>query len=126
MNIINIRFHMIKSTDINHRPGNIHSLCHQINIPDHFIILRPPWVFYRFIKSFIERAPADNGGMVSVTFQDFQPFWQKNSQTFWQRSIQSPVAIFPPDQIAQPVCMVKEPFFKYFFMKSCPVKTKLF
>ena len=110
---------MIISAGVNTGPGWIRCFRCLINCGKKLIKLFSSF----FIPGFIKRTPSNNRRMVKITVNLFQPLWKDSVNAVCIRVIQSPVGILSPDDIPQPVTVIQETLFKYFFMKAGTVKS---
>ena len=106
--------HMRPAGGIQHRPRGIESAGEVYQEAHEFAVL--------ILLGFVERAPADQRGVVAIALEFFQPFGQEIAPRFRARDVQPPVGLFTPYEVAQPVAMVEEALFKDLFVQARAVE----
>ena len=71
---------------------------------------------------FVQRAPADDGGMVEVPRQHLAPFGQEILIGGLPGDVQPPVGVLAPNKVAGFIAVIKKTRLKHFFVQSCAVK----
>ena len=108
------------SADVNAWAGGIVSLCHGIDIFQSVIVNSLVLV----APGFVQRAPADDGGVVNVALKHLRPFSSESVHGVVRAHVHAPVAVFAPDHIAFFVAVVQEKGFKDLFVKTGAVKSR--
>ena len=90
---------MVEAAYINDRSRRIQRLGYQIDLADHFIILRMSSRIKRGIKGLIKWAPSDDRRMIEITLYALHPLWQKQFQASGSGHIQSPGTELAPGKV---------------------------
>ena len=114
VHVVDVGLHVVVAAGINAGAGGIGGLGGQVHGAQHVVVLGAAVAVPRLI----ERAPADERGVVEIALDLLQPLGQHAEHGLGAGVIQAPVGELAPHQVAQAVAVIEEALLEDLLMQA--------